>query len=118
MGVWSWLIPYRYAVDKGYDVAVGQPLSGFDVSNYETMVYAKAALFFHAIRTDLGDEMYEKVLAEYLDRYRWGVAAPADFMAVVTEISGRDLGGLYTQWILTPMEPEPKTEPAPKSDKG
>ena len=105
-----WVIPYRYAVDKGLDVAVNQPLSGFDASNYETMVYAKAALFFHAVRTDLGDEVYEKVLAEYLDRYRWGVAIPADFLAVAQQVSGRDLGGLYTQWILTPAEPEPEPD--------
>ena len=109
-----WVIPYDYAVGKGYDVAVGQPLSGFDASSYETMVYAKAALFFHALRTDLEDELYEKVLAEYLDRYRWGVAVPADFLAVAEEVSGRDLGDLYTQWILTPPLPEPEPEPVKK----
>jgi len=105
-----WVIPYRYAVNRGLDVVVNQPLSGFDMSNYETMVYAKAALFFHAIRSDLGDEMYEEVLAEYLDRHRWSVAIPADFLAVAEQVSGQDLGGLYTQWILTATEPEPEPD--------
>jgi aminopeptidase N len=99
-----WRIPYQYAVDQRLDTVVNQPLSGFLPSNYETMVYAKAALFFDAIRREVGDEPYYRILREYLDRYRYDIATPGDFLTVAEEVADRDLGQLYTQWILTATE--------------
>jgi hypothetical protein len=96
-----WRIPYQYAVDQGLDTVVNQPLSDFLPSNYETMAYAKGALFFDAVRREVEDETYYRLLREYLDRYRYAIATPADFLAVAEEVSGRDLGELYTEWILT-----------------
>jgi hypothetical protein len=107
-----WRYPYQYAVDKGLDTVVNQPLSAFSIANYETMVYAKGALFFDALRREMGDEVYYRVLREYLDRYRYGIAVPADFMAVAEEVSGRELGDLYAQWILSEKEPGSEVEAA------
>lgn len=102
---WRWRNPYQYAVERELDAVVNQPSSAFSVANYETMIYAKAALFFDAVRREVGDETYYRLLQEYLDRYRWGVATPADFLAVAEEVSGQELGALYQQWILTASEP-------------
>lgn len=96
-----WRIPYRYAVEQGLDAIVNQPTSAFDANNYEIMAYAKAALFFDALRREVGDETYYRLLREYLARYRWSEARPSDFLVVAQEVSGRDLGELYWQWILT-----------------
>jgi len=96
-----WRTPYHYAVEHGMDAAVNQPSSAFTGNNYETMVYAKAALFFDALRREVGDETYYRLLREYLDRYRYGIATPSDFLAVAEEVSGRDLGAIYQRWILT-----------------
>jgi aminopeptidase N len=41
------------------------------------------------------------VLQEYVDRYRWGIATPDDFIQVAESVSGRDLDGLYSFWILS-----------------
>ena len=101
-----WRAPYQYAVEQGLDAVVNQPSSAFKVTNYETMVYAKAALFFDAVRREVGDdETYYRLLRGYLDRYRYGVATPADFLAAAEDVSGRDLSELYQQWILTAADP-------------
>lgn len=100
-----WRSPYKYAVEQGLDAVVNQPSSAFSVANYETMIYAKAALFFDAVRREVGEETYYRLLREYLHRYRWGEATPADFLAVAEEISGHDLGAIYQRWILTALEP-------------
>jgi len=102
-----WRIPYRYAVEQGWDTVVNQPTSAFDSYNYETMVYAKAALFFDGLRREVGDETYYRLLREYLARHRWSEATPSDFLAVAEEVSGRDLGALYRQWILTASDRAP-----------
>ena len=94
-----WWVPYQVAVDNGYDAVVNQPSSAFSW-DYEVIVYAKAALFFHALHQELGDEVFRAVLGEYLEQYRWDVATPDDFMTVAESVSGQDLDGLYSQWIL------------------
>jgi hypothetical protein len=95
-----WQAPYQAAVDSGRDAVVNQPSSAFGQA-YEVTVYAKAALFFEALRQDLGDKLFQAVVRSYLVRYRWRIAAPSDFLNVAQEVSGRTLGELYHHWILT-----------------
>lgn len=94
-----WQIPYEGLVGKGLDGAVDQPSSAFG-PEYEVIVYAKAALFFDAVRQAVGDEMYEAIVREYLAQFRWEIASPEDFLEIAESVSGQDLGGLYDRWIL------------------
>ena len=95
-----WLVPYQLAVENGYDAVVNQPSSAFSWE-YEVIVYAKAALFFHALHQELGDEGFYGVLQAYLERYRWDVATPVGFLEVAESTSGQDLDPIYTTWILS-----------------
>jgi hypothetical protein len=95
-----WLVPYQVAVENGYDAVVNQPSSAF-TWEYEVIVYAKAALFFHALHQELGDDVFRAVLHRYAEQYRWEVATPEDFLRVAESTSGQDLDGLYSQWILS-----------------
>lgn len=95
-----WLVPYQVAVENGYDAIVNQPSSAF-TWEYEVIVYGKAALFFHALHQELGDEVFRAVLREYVLRYRWGIATPDGFLDVAESVSGRDLDSLYHHWILS-----------------
>jgi hypothetical protein len=94
------LVPYQLAVENGYDAIVNQPSAAFSWE-YEVIVYEKAALFFHALYQELGDETFEAVLRAYAEGYRWRIATPDDFLRVAESVSGRDLDHLYNQWILT-----------------
>jgi hypothetical protein len=95
-----WLVPYEVAVQNGYDDVVNQPSYAFG-KDYEVIVYAKAALFFEALRQQVGDPAYRALLQAYADRYRWRIATPDDFLAVAGSVSGQDLGPLYERWILS-----------------
>ncbi len=95
-----WLVPYQVAVENDYDAVVNQPSAAFSWE-YEVIVYAKAALFFHALHRELGDETFGRVLSTYLARYQWQIATPDDFLSVAEEVSGKDLDDLYNRWILS-----------------
>lgn len=95
-----WQIPYLVAVENGRDAVVNQPAASFG-PEYEVIVYGKAALFFDALRQEMGDEVYYAVMREYVDRYRWRIATPDDFLDVAEEISGKELDSLYSHWILS-----------------
>jgi len=95
-----WLVPYQLVVEEGRDAIVNQPSTAFG-QEYEVVVYGKAALFFDALRQELGDETYLAVLREYVDRFRWRIATPDDFLHVAEEVSGQDLDGVYNHWVLS-----------------
>jgi hypothetical protein len=95
-----WLVPYQAAVEEGYDTVVDQPSAAFG-PEYEVIVYAKAALFFEALRSKLGDDVYASVLRTYVDRYRWRIATPDEFLRLAESVSGQDLTDLYNRWILS-----------------
>ena len=95
-----WLVPYLTAVDEGRDTVVNRPSASFG-PEYEIMVYGKAALFFDALRQELGTEGYLSVLRAYVERYRWRIATPGDFLNVAEEVSGQELDRMYNHWILS-----------------
>ena len=99
--IWRWKKPWQYLVQQGLDATVNQPESAFTPANYETIVYGKGALFFAALRHKVGDAMYYRILHTYWQRYKYGIATPADFLDVASEVSGMDLHGLYQEWVLS-----------------
>jgi hypothetical protein len=96
-----WLIPYQVAVGKGLDAAADQSSLAFSEGNYEYIVYAKGALFFHALHQAVGDQVYLAIMREYLQQYRYGIATPADFLRLAEAVSGQDLDPIYQEWVLT-----------------
>ncbi|GAB4561206.1 MAG: M1 family metallopeptidase [Anaerolineae bacterium] len=96
-----WEIPVNYARDNGLDTIVGQPASGFGPGNYETMVYGKAALFFHALREAMGDENFFELLRTLVTEYRYQVLTPEILMSQAERIAGQPLMPIYQQWILS-----------------
>lgn len=96
-----WEIPVAYARENGLDTIVGQPASGFGPGNYETMVYAKSALFFHALRLAIGDEAFFRLLQTLLSTYRYQIITPEILVEEAEKISGKDLKPLYREWILS-----------------
>jgi aminopeptidase N len=96
-----WEVPLRATVERGADAAIGRPVIDYG-NNYETIIYGKGALFFAALRDEMGEEAFQKLLRSYLERYRWRIATPAGFRALAEEIAARELGALFREWVEGP----------------
>ena len=96
-----WLIPYQVAVGKGLDAVTDQSSLAFSEENYEYIVYAKGALFFHALHQAVGDQVYLAIMRGYLQQYKHGIATPADFLHLAEMVSGQDLDPIHQEWVLT-----------------
>jgi len=90
---------YQRLLDTGQDMAAGLPVDAYSESLYGAVVYGKGPLFFHALRDQVGDEVFDEILRTYYDRYRYRIAYPQDFLSVAEQVSGQDVGTLYAQWI-------------------
>jgi aminopeptidase N len=69
-------------------------------------VYQRGALTLHALRLKVGDKAFFKTLRTYYDRYQYGNATTADFIAVSEEVSGQDLGDFFDAWLHDPIMPD------------
>ncbi|MBN1992607.1 MAG: M1 family metallopeptidase [Anaerolineae bacterium] len=94
-----WQIPFAVAAGGGVDGAVDRPAGDFDPTSYELLVYAKAALFFNALREQLGEETYRQVLQTYYAENRYRLATPQIFLATAERVSGQNLNPLAEEWL-------------------
>jgi len=85
---------------EGRDRPVVGSVASFAADVYSPIVYGKGALFFHALREQLGDATFDDFLRTYFQEHRYGIATAESLMAVAEAVSGRELDDLYRQWIL------------------
>ena len=97
-----WTAALEYARTTDSDMVLAEPVTEYSNPKvYESMVYAKGALFFDTLRRSVGDDTYFAILQEYVRRYLFQNVLPEDFFAVAREVSGRDLTPLINEWILS-----------------
>jgi aminopeptidase N len=62
-------------------------------------VYLRGGLTLHALRLEVGDEVFFKILQTYVERYKGGNASTKDFISVAEEVSGQDLTEFFEGWL-------------------
>ena len=83
----------------------GLPI-GLAVDDYSTQgeyalfVYRKGALFFDALRAELGDDLFFEFLQTFLEKNRYGIANAAEFKATAEDTCDCDLNPLFDLWVF------------------
>ncbi|MCU0507149.1 MAG: M1 family metallopeptidase [Anaerolineae bacterium] len=72
---------------------------------YNDEPYIGGALVIHALRKQVGEEAFFKLLRTYLERYRDGTASSEEFIAVAEEVSGQELSARFDEWLNKMGEP-------------
>lgn len=67
--------------------------------------YPKGASVLHMLRMKLGEDIFFRGVAEYVDRFRNDVVETDDFRKVMEDVSGRSLQRFFTQWCERPGSP-------------
>jgi aminopeptidase N len=62
-------------------------------------VYYRGGLTLHALRLEVGDEAFFKIVKTYYEKYKGGNATTEEFIAVAEEISGKDLKEFFDKWL-------------------
>ncbi len=61
------------------------------------VTYNKTALWLHTLERRLGWPVLQRILSTYFDRWKFRHPQPADFFAVVNEVSGQDMTWFFDQ---------------------
>jgi aminopeptidase N len=91
---------YRQARTRGQDAPLGTPPSGLR-GNYFPITYAKAGLFFHALRARIGEEAFTQFLRDHYADHRFADITGEDLRTSAETACSCDLGNFYRDWVLT-----------------
>ena len=61
------------------------------------ITYNKTALWLHTLERHLGWPVLQRIMSTYFERWTFRHPQPADFFAVVNEVSGRDMTSFFDQ---------------------
>ncbi len=87
-------------VSKSIEPPPGEPGSGhlFGVSTY-----LRGGLTLHALRLTVGDDVFFRILRTWTERYKYGNADTADFVALVKEEAGQvspaEIEAFFEAWL-------------------
>lgn len=70
------------------------------------LVYTRGALTLHALRLEVGDEVFFDILRTYHDTYKYGSASTEDFIDIAEAVSGENLEAFFDAWLFQPELPE------------
>jgi aminopeptidase N len=70
-------------------------------THFDGITYAKGASVLRQLVAWVGEDAFTAGLRTYFRRHRFGNAELADFLAVLQEASGRELGGWSREWLET-----------------
>jgi hypothetical protein len=96
------------ADDPFWQLPIGDP--GPD-RLFEIPVYWRGGMTLHALRLQIGDEDFFRLLRRWVRRNAGGNVTTPEFIALAERISGQDLDDFFQTWLFTPAKP-PGIEPA------
>lgn len=81
-------------------IPVGQPVAAYSDREYSAIVYGRGALFFFALRDEIGQEAFDVFLKTYTTRYSWNIATTEALKTTAEATCGCDLTPLFAQWVF------------------
>lgn len=104
-----WQERYDKLRQDGLDEQITATLAHFESLNnpriYGGVAYSKGALFFNALRQEIGDQAFFQALKDYYLAYQYRIARGQDLLDIFEQAAGRDLDDFYNQWLYTRSAP-------------
>jgi hypothetical protein len=104
------------ADDPFWSLRIGDP--GPD-HLFDPPVYDRGAATLHALRLQIGDDAFFRLLRRWVRRHAGGNVTTDQFIALAERISGQNLDRFFDEWLFTPARPASlpaaKTRSAPAS---
>jgi aminopeptidase N len=69
------------------------------------LIYQKGGWVLHMLRAEVGTEQFWTAIREYYRRYQNQNASTAELRTVFEQVSGKNLGWFFTQWLTRPGIP-------------
>jgi aminopeptidase N len=88
--------------DPFWTVVIGDP--GPELL-FDNAVYYRGAMTLHALRVEVGDEDFFRILQTWARRKAGGSGTTSQFIQVAEQVSGEQLDDLFRTWLFTGSKP-------------
>jgi hypothetical protein len=89
----------RWERVKNQPIPVGLPVADYSGTEYSAIIYGRGALFFEALREQMGLEAFDTFMREYVSTYTWGIATPEGLKSLAETNCDCDLTPLFDEWV-------------------
>ncbi len=98
---------FSYWSDARNDGRWGTPTVGFTdpAELYDWQVYNRGKYTLGALMTVIGRDAFDATYAAWTKAHAGGAADTDDFIALAEQVSGRDLGAFFQDWLLDADKP-------------
>ena len=111
-------LSYNLSAGMGVDQPIELPSADYSSLNYGAIVYSKTGLVFNYVRDYLGDEMFDKCMHAYYDKWEFKHPQPEDMKAIFESVSGKDLSWLFEDIIQTTKQIDYKITKVKQDENG
>ncbi|NKY84117.1 M1 family metallopeptidase [Nocardia veterana] len=84
-----------------WDIPLQNPGAGQEF----TSVYYRGPLFLHALRHELGDDVFFSAIAQFVQGHAYGNASMPEFRSFVQAKTATDLSGFFAAWLESTTPP-------------
>jgi aminopeptidase N len=96
---------YRTVVARSTDDLWRGRLYDMGAGNEFTAVYEKGPMALHALRRQIGDQAFDRILKEWPAKHRDGNASWPEFEQFAAEVAGQDLTEFFAAWFRGDTKP-------------
>ncbi len=100
------------ADDEFWNLAIGDP-GPEDL--FDIRVYERGAATLHALRTEIGDRAFFRLLKQWVALRGGGNVTIPQFISLAERISGQNLDAFFDEWLFTPAKPASLPESSSRS---
>jgi aminopeptidase N len=89
-------------------IIFGSRISHFDFFAFQAIVYDKSSLVLNMLKDMLGEDVFFRGIKEFFRKFTYRAARTNDFVAVLSEVSQKDLRPFFDDWFRSYKLPEVK----------
>jgi len=90
------------AASSYWNLQIGDP---GPLGLFQNPIYDRGAATLHALRLEVGDEVFFEATRRWLQRYDDAAGTSEDFQAIFEEASGADLDDFFQTWLFDQAKP-------------
>jgi hypothetical protein len=111
-------LTYATSASFGVDQPIELPAADYSSLNYGAIVYMKTGLEFNYLRNYLGDELFDKCMRTYYEKWEFKHPQPNDVKQAFEEVTGKNLDWFFNDIINTTKQIDYKIKKVKVTDNG
>lgn len=97
----QYYLMYLFQARRNMHQPIEEASENYTSTNYGAIVYSKTAAAFWQLKTYLGDEIFDKCMQTYYERWKFKHPQPLDLQIIFEEVSGKNLNWFFKDLLNT-----------------